>query len=320
MKDSMLFSFGFGQPWWLLLIPVILWWFWRLGKTGSSAALTHSSTDLLIKLGKPRVGRPGQILRGLRLAGLILLVLALSRPRVPQGEQSDPNKGIDIMLVCDISGSMDTPDFSLGGKKITRREALLKAISEFVDGRKNDRIGMVGFAANTYLLSPMTTDGNWIKDVFKMVALKGGTAIGDGIIAGVDKLEENKDRSKVMILVTDGQNNAGANPLDAADYAKQKNVRVYALEIMDVGKIRADSALKSPLSQIAKKTGGQYFQAADTGTLVQIYRQIDRMEKREIDANHYMLYNELFLWCLVPGLILLLFEWIAGNTFWMRLP
>lgn len=313
-------AFSFGQPWWLLLLPTACYWFWRFGRAGTAAALTHSSTNLLVQLGKPRMSTPGKFLRSFRFVALTLLILGMARPRIPQGEEKDPNKGIDIMLVCDVSGSMDTKDFSVGSQKITRREALLKAISEFVDSRTNDRIGMVGFAKNVYLLSPLTTDANWIKEVFKMVELKDGTAVGDGIIGGVDKLEENPSRSKVMILVTDGLNNEGKNPIEAADYAKQKGVRIYALEIMDLRRIQATAAAKSPLSKVATKTGGQYFQASDTGALVQIYRQIDRMEKREYEANKYMLYNELFLWFLGLASVVLLFEWVAGNTFWMRLP
>ena len=312
--------FGFGQPWWLLLLPALVWWFRHFGGSGPAAAITHSSTGLLVKLGKQPTGRPGRILRMLRFLAMALFIIALARPRLPQGERPDPNKGIDIMLVCDCSLSMDTKDFTIGSQKITRREALLKAISEFVDNRKNDRIGMVGFAPYTYLLSPLTTDGNWIKDVYKMVVLKGGTAIGDGIVAGVDKLEENPSRSKVMILVTDGLNNAGANPLDAADYAKKNGVRIYAVEILNLSRMWAAASGKSPLSIVATKTGGQYFQASDTGALLQIYRQIDRMETREFDNKRYMLYNELFLWLVVPGSLVLLFEWVAGNTFWMRLP
>src|SRR5262249_18842802 len=115
----------------------------------------------------------------------------------------------------------------------------------------------------------------------KYVQLKDGTAIGDGIITGVNKLEENSGRSKVMVVVTDGENNTGVNPLDAAEYARSKGVRVYTLQILDLKEIRAASAIKSPLSQVATKTGGQFFQASDTGSLLQIYRQIDRMEKRE---------------------------------------
>lgn len=313
-------SFSFGQPWWLLLLPVLGWWSWRLGKVGNGAAITHSSTSLLAQLGQPRRAQPGRILAALRFLALALLIFALARPRTPQGEQDDPTKGIDIMLTCDVSGSMDEKDFSIGAEKITRREALVRAISEFVDARKNDRFGMVGFAANTYILSPLTTDANWIKDVFKFVELKYGTAIGDGIITGVNKLEENSGRSKVMVLVTDGQNNTGTNPIDAAEYARKKGVRIYSLEIMDLKNIRATTALKSPLSQVATKTGGQYFQASDTGSLLQVYRQIDRMEKREIDDRRHALFDELFLWLLVPACALLLFELIAACTFWLRAP
>lgn len=317
----MLTSFGFGQPWWLLLLPVLGYWFWRQGRSGTAAAIIHSTTAPLVRLGKFTSGGPGRILRRLRLLAMILFVLGMARPRLPQGEVRDPNKGIDIMLTCDVSGSMDTQDFTVGAKKITRREALVKAISQFVDSRTNDRIGMIGFAKNTYLLSPLTIDGNWIKEVLRLVVLKkDATAIGDGIIAGVNKLEESPSRSKVMILVTDGMNNSGVNPLDAADYAKQKGVRIYTLEIMDLRAIKTASAVKSPLSQIAGKTGGQYFQAADTRALVQIYQQIDRMEKREIDANRHRLYRELVLWFVLPGLGLVFFEWMASHTFWMRLP
>lgn len=314
-------QFSFGQPWWLLLLIPLFWWFWRKGRPGQTAAILHSTTSVLAGLGNPRKVTPGRILWAVRLVALTLLVLAMARPRVPEGEHKNPNKGIDIMLACDISGSMDEKDFTVGTEKISRREALTRAISEFVDNRTSDRIGMVGFGQYTYLLSPLTTDGNWIKDVLKMVVLRmDGTAIGDGIIAGVDKLEENPARSKVMILVTDGQNNKGNNPLVAADYAKTKGVRIYALEIMNIRSIRGAGVEKSPLAQVAQKTGGQYFQASDTGSLMQIYRQIDRMEKREIEVNRHMLYHELFLWFAGLAAVLLLFEWIANHTFWLRVP
>ncbi len=322
MNWEKLKDFGFGHPWWLLLLPVLWWFFWRRGKAGFGPAITHSSIGLLLDLTKERAGGPGKILKCIRFLALIILVLAMARPRIPTGEENDPNKGIDIMLVCDVSNSMDTPDFTLGAKKITRREALLIAISSFVDGRKNDRIGMVGFAKDVYLLSPMTTDGNWIKNVFKLVELKGGTAVGDGLYGGINKLEENKSRSKVIILVTDGLNNAGSNPLDAGKYAKQKGVRIYALEIKNIqlNTNKIQSVTDSPLSQIATMTGGQYFKASDTGSLIQIYRQIDRMEKHEFDANRYTLFNEFFPWLVALAGLVLLFEWIASHTFWMRLP
>lgn len=314
-------SFGFGQPWWLLLLPVLGWWFWRLGEKGTSGAILHSSTSLVAKLGRQRMGSPGKILRAIRFLAMLFIVVSLARPRMAQGEIPDPNKGIDIMLVCDASGSMTEEDFAVGAKKISRREALLQAISTFVDARVKDRIGMIGFGKNTYLLSPLTTDGEWIKEVYRLTAPRmDGTAIGDAIAAGVNKLQENPARSKVMILVTDGENNAGSNPLDAAEYARGKNVRIYALEIINPLYIRAAAAAKSPLAQIATRTGGQYFQAADTGALIQIYRQIDQMEKHEFDATHHMLYRELFVWFVVMGAMLILFEGLAGNSFWMRVP
>lgn len=320
MSWDQLTGFGFGSPWWLLLLPVLAWWFHRLGRTGAGAAIAHSSTHLLTRLSQPRKSSPGKILRNLRFLMLALIVVALARPRVPTGEINDPNKGIDIMLVCDVSLSMDTRDFTLGSQKITRREALLEAISEFVDGRTSDRIGMIGFAKYTYLLSPMTTDAEWIKNVFKLVELQNGTAIGDGIFAAVDKLEENEDRSKVIILVTDGINNQGRSPIEAGEYAREKDVRIYVLEIKDVRRIQSSGFDKSPLSQIATTTGGQYFQASDTGALFQIYRQIDRMEKHEFDSRRFLLYWELFPWFIGIAFLLLVFEWVAAQTFWSRLP
>ncbi len=320
MRWEQLSAFQFGHPWWLLLLPLLVWWFRKFGGKGSGASVTHSSTALLAPLGVPIRRGPRKWLAAVRFLALALLILGLARPRVPSGEQQDPNKGIDIMLVCDVSASMDSKDFTMGSKRITRREALLAAISEFVDNRKHDRIGMVGFAMNTYLLSPMTTDAEWIKSVFKLVQLQGGTAIGDGIYAGVDKLEENPARSKVMILVTDGLNNQGTNPLDAAEYAKKKGVRIYALEIMDIGRMRYSDRKPTPLSKVATTTGGQYFQASDTGALMQIYRQIDRMEKHTFETNRYTLFDEWFPWLLAAAGALLAFEWFASRTFWMRLP
>jgi len=228
---------------------------------------------------------------------------------------------VEIVLAVDCSGSMGTEDFVLGTKKISRRDALLKAISDFVDGRGQDRIGMIGFAKDTYLLSPMTTDGNWIKDVFGLVVLKQtGTAIGDGLVTAVNMFEGSEAASKVVILVTDGMNNSGSNPLDAAEYAKKKGIRVYVLEIVNIRSIKTSNTAASPLAQVATKTGGQYFQAANTEALVQIYREIDRMEKRPFEQTRNMLYDELYLWLVLPGFCLLLFERIAANTFWMRLP
>lgn len=318
--SNLVYSFSFGQPLWLLLLPLLFFLLWRLGNRGSQAAVVHSFAGLIKQLGLAGKASPGRILRGLRVLALVVLIIAMAKPRLEEGSRDDPREGIDIMLVCDISASMDSRDFNVGPKKITRREALMLAISEFVDARVDDHIGMIGFAKDTYLLSPMTTDGEWIKNILGLIDLKGGTAIGDGIRAGTDALSENPDRSRVIILVTDGLNNAGESPLIAGAYAREHGVRIYALEIMSLMRVRASQALTSPLSEVATMTGGQYFQASDTEALLQIYRQIDQLETHEIEAKRHVLYQQLFPWLAAFAGLLLAGVIIAENTFWIRLP
>jgi Ca-activated chloride channel family protein len=320
MTWEKLLTFHFGEPWWLLLLLLLPYWAYRIGREGPSAALRYSSTALLAALSHLRRVSPGRLLMTARLLAVALLIVAMARPRTEQGESPDRSEGIDVMMVVDISASMDTRDFVAGAERLTRREALVKAISHFVDARPRDRLGMVGFAKDVYLLSPLTIDGEWIKNVLMDVELKGGTAIGDGLIAGVDLIKEGKGKSQVVILVTDGLNNNGENPLTAGEYAKANHVRVYALEILNLRRIQAASAVKSPLSQIATATGGQYFQASDTEALLNIYRQIDQMEKHRIEQARYRIYDEQFWWFAVPAFILVAFEWVASHTFWMRLP
>jgi len=316
-----LLTFGFGQPAWLvllLLVPLVLWLEGRNG--GTRTAVRFSSVGILRKLGHGvRSAQGGWPLRLTALA-LTLCILAMARPRIEQGESPDKREGVDIVFCIDISGSMDSKDFVNKGVKISRREALILAIEDFVDRRPNDRFGMIGFAANTYLMSPMTIDGEWIKNVLKVIRTLGGTAIGDGIVSSVELLKQAKSQSKIIVVVTDGQNNSGLDPLKAADIAKAAGIRVHTVAITQASQVGGEAAIKSLLGKVSDKTGGLYFQAANLENILGIYRQIDKMEKSRFEQRKFRVYDELYPWLVLPAFSLLLLALIGAHTWWVRLP
>jgi len=294
---------------------------WLHGRSGGTApALKYSAVSLLRRLGAGvRSARGGWPFR-LTAVALGLMAIAMARPRVEQGDSPDKREGVDVVLCVDVSGSMDAKDFTFKGEKISRLDALIMAIGEFVDNRPNDRFGMIGFAKDTYLMSPMTLDGEWIKNVLKAINTKGGTAIGDGINASIGLLKEAKSQSKVIIAVTDGQNNTGMDPLKAADLAKRDGIRVHTVAITQLRNVGGDAAVKDLLGKIADRTGGLYFQAANLEAIIDVYRQIDKMEKSKFEQRKFQLYEDLYPWFVIPAFGLLLTALIGGHTWWMRLP
>lgn len=316
-----LLHFQFGEPWWLLLLGLVWLLAWLQGRKGASAAVRYSSMDVLRAIGATPLSNAGQWVRRLTLAALALLVLALAHPRIEKGDTDDRREGIDIVFCIDLSGSMESKDFILNGEHIPRSKALKLALDDFVTNRPNDRFGIVGFASSTFLVSPLTTDGDWIKTMLDVVkADMPGTAIGDGIAASVDLMRTARGKSKVIVVATDGENNAGRPPIEGAELAKANGVRVHTLRIAPLRTVSADSAVKSVLSAVAEKTGGQYFQAADLKSMFDVYHQIDKMEKTKFEQKRYRVYGELYLWFIVPGLLLILIAWIGGHTKWLRLP
>lgn len=315
-----LLTFQFGQPWWLLLLLLVPLAAWLQGRKGVTSSVRFSGIDALRKIGGGQRTSPGKWYMRLQLVALTLLILAMARPEIAQGNSDDQKEGIDIVLCIDVSGSMDSKDFSYQGKQISRREALVMAINEFVDHRPNDRFGMIGFAKYTYLMSPLTTDGEWIKNVLKEIRTQGGTAIGDGMLASIKLLKEGTGQSKVMIVVTDGQNNTGVSPLKAADEAAKEHVRVHTVGITQLRSVGGENAVKSMLGQVAAKTGGLYFQAANLDGMIDVYRQIDRMEKSKFKQKKYRVYDELYPWLVTPAFALLGFGLAALYTVWMRIP
>lgn len=315
-----LLTFGFGDPWMLLALLLLPLAAWLEGKRRRTAAVRYSAVSLVRTVGGGVLTRPGRWRKRARLFALLLLLLALARPHIEQGSSNDRKEGVDIVFAVDVSGSMDEKDFSYKEGKISRLDALIMAIGDFVDKRPNDRFGMVGFAGNTYLMSPLTLDGEWIKNVLKGIKTQGGTAVGDGIAAGVNLLKEAPGKSKVVVVATDGESNTGMAPLKAADIAKAANVRVHALHIISLKQVSATNATKNMLGKVAEKTGGLYFQAATLESVLDVYRQIDKMEKSKFEQRHYRVYEELYPWFTLGALLLLLFLWIGENTLWLRLP
>src|SRR5437762_4854210 len=204
-----------AHPWLLLLLLTIPLLAWLRGKRGPAAALTYSSTASLRAIGKHSAARVGKILRALLLLALTFFVVALARPQLGKSLTQIEASGIDIMLVLDVSGSMLTKDFTIGGQEATRVDAIRAVTQKFIEARPNDRIGIIAFAGRPYVVSPMTLDHDWLLqnlDRVKIGLVEDGTAIGSAMAAAANRLNDKKSKSRVLVLLTDGENNAGKIP------------------------------------------------------------------------------------------------------------
>jgi Ca-activated chloride channel family protein len=312
-------AFSFGQPWWLLLLLLVPLAAWLHGRLSVAEAVPYSALSILKKIGAPVKRSPGAWLRNLTLIALGLCAIAMARPRLDVGESPDARNGVDIVLCVDVSGSMDTKDFPTKTGKVSKRDAYIMAINDLVDKRPNDRFGMIGFAGDTYILSPLTIDGNWIKDVLKEIRLQAWTAIGEGIVSSIDLLKQSQAKSKIIIVTSDGGNNYGISPLEAADLAAKEKIRVYTVQFMSPRSVGSANA-NSLMSRIAGKTGGMYFQAASLESIVSIYGEIDRLERTKFKQKQSRMYDELFPWVVMGAFLTVLGGWIGGNTIWSRVP
>src|SRR3954467_8811179 len=223
----------FARPWLLLLWLAIPLLAWLRGKSGPAAALTYSSTASLHAIGKQSAARVGKILRALLLLSLAFFVIALAQPQLGKSLTQIEASGIDIMLVLDVSGSMLTKDFTIGGQEATRVDAIREVTRKFIEARPNDRIGIIAFAGRPYVVSPMTLDHDWLLqnlDRVKIGLVEDGTAIGSAIAAAANRLTDKKSKSHVLVLLTDGDNNSGKIPPNtAAEAVKALKVHLYAI-------------------------------------------------------------------------------------------
>jgi Ca-activated chloride channel family protein len=332
-------SFQFVHPQFLLLLlllPVMAIW---KGRWGRPVAVRMPSTDDAVEVGaKPR-SKTGGFLAALGLLSFALLVIAFARPRHGKGSTEVEASGIDIMLTLDVSGSMEALDFKLDGKPVNRLEVVKNVVRKFVAQRPNDKLGLLAFAGRPYLVSPLTMDHEFLANRLagvKMGQVEDGTAIGSAIASSVDHLRDSNAKSRIIILLTDGVNNAGAvNPLTAAEAAKALGIKIYTIgagtrgeapmPVRDTfGRTRLQTVKveidEEMLQQVAALTGGQSFRATDTDSLEKIYESINQLETTTRKLKKYQQYDELYLWFLVPGLCLLLLELLLAQTRFRRLP
>lgn len=326
----------FADPyilWGLILVPLLLL-FYIWNQRRQQAPLRYSSLRGIGNTSSWRV-KLYPLLIAFRLLALGLLVVALARPQTSSRKQDISVKGIDIMITLDVSTSMLATDFHPN-----RLEAAKNVASEFIEGRKNDRIGMAIFSGEPFVQCPLTTDHPMIQNLIKDISagrLKDGTAIGDGLATSVQRLKSSKAISRVIILLTDGVNNRGSiDPQTAAEMAEIYGIRVYTIGVGSDGKARMPVAIdrsgkyvfrqrkvnidEKALKKIASTTNGKYFRATNKEKMKEIYKSIDKLEKSKIDVKRYeRKHEEFFIFALIAAIIILA-EIILRKTVFQTIP
>lgn len=316
----------------LLLIPAAIAWYWF---KGSKSYPTLQISDLAIF--PKRKNRLKEFLLyatwGLRIITFALLVVALARPQSTSSRHDISVEGIDIVMAMDISGSMLAEDF-----KPNRLEAAKEVAKDFIKGRPTDRIGLVVFSGESFTQCPLTTDHGVLLnliDEIKSGMIEDGTAIGDGLGTAVNRLKESQSVSKVIILLTDGENNRGfIDPLSAAEISQLYKLRVYTIGVGTIGlapypvetpfgrqyqqmEVRIDEKL---LGQIADMTDGKYFRATSNSKLEDIYQEIDQLEKSKVDVTEFRKKKEEYLPFALAAMAALLLDLLLSMTVLRRFP
>jgi|NGEPerStandDraft_6_1074524.scaffolds.fasta_scaffold01386_3 Ca-activated chloride channel family protein len=325
----------------LLLLPLALIAFW-LARRGRPPAVTHSNIDLIRAVAKQRRTRWARFLPSLRWIGAALMIVALARPDIVHQHGQVQTSGVDVMLAIDVSGSMQARDMAevAGARQpLSRLDAAKQVVSQFVQDRSNDRIGLIAFSGEPYLVSPLTLDHDWLLQNLERLntnELRDGTAIGSALATGVRRLDAQQAKSKILVLLTDGQNNAGkVAPSVAAEAAKALGIKVYTIGVgsngealvpvtrdngrIELVKMRADVD-EAGLKEVATTTGGKFYRAADTDSLRRVYADIDRLEKTHHTLKGFSEKNEHFAWFAIPGLFALCAELGLSATRFRRIP
>ncbi len=334
-------NFQFGSPWLLsilLFVPALIVFIYRINKLAHSGALQHSKTSMLRNLETSWRIRLYPVLSILRLAVIVLVIIALARPQIVQGQETITGEGIEIALALDVSGSMASLDFEPNN----RLEAAKMVISEFISERKYDKIGLIIFSQDAFNMSPVTLDHNMLNRTLQDVRLaeelgiEDGTAIGLGIANAANMLVSSEVESKIIILLTDGVNNAGEiDPLTAAEAAKALDIKIYTIGAAKTGQVPVpvetvfgnqqilyqESVIdEETLQMVSEISGGKYYRAEDTASLDAIYKEINELEKSQVEVQVFNHYFELFALALVPALLLILIEFVLRKSIFRKLP
>lgn len=340
----------FQYPWilaLLALLPVYAFW---VGRAGKLAAIRISSAEIARAAGATARAAAGRFLVFLRLLAVALCVVALAGPRFANDHTETEASGIDIMLVTDLSWSMMALDMGAREERISRFDIASGVLEDFVRKRPSDRLGLIVFSAVPYLASPLTLNHEWLIENLKRLHVGMirdlGTAIGDAAAAGAKRLQALKDsKSRVMILLTDGDNNQGElEPVPAAQLAAALGIRIYTIGIGveqptelpqfdpgtgklvldDAGNVKPGMMLQpanyTVLGKMAALSGGKAYRATNRHELQRIYSEIDQLEKTEIKLRRFTSYRPLFQWPLLAALGLLALEWLLANTRLRRVP
>lgn len=335
----------FAYPYFLLLLLLLPVLAWLKGRRARQSAFLYSSVQLVKSVANVNRSHAGRILAALRWLALGMFIVALARPQLTQSETKINASGVDIVVALDLSSSMGSEDegFIVNGQQADRFSVAKDVLKRFINKRPNDRIGLVAFAAKAYIAAPLTLDHDFLSlnvDRLTMAGTAGsiedGTAIGAGLAAASNRLRELKSKSKIVILMTDGQNTAGkVPPMTAAEAAEALGIKVYTIGIGSRGfgrrpfidpfgykryqRVQVDID-EDTLTKIADKTGGKYFRGDNSENLKRIYDEIDKLEKTEAEVKKYVRVDELFHWAVLPGLFLFLLEVLLSHTVWRKLP
>jgi len=331
--------FHFDQPevlWLLALLPLLA--FLR-GRKGAAAAIRYSSAQTAKAIAGARKSRAGKWLGTLRILALGALVVALAQPQIVHGTSEVDAGGIDIILAVDVSGSMEALDFTINNEPANRVEVVKQVMSQFIEERPDDRIGLVAFAGRPYMVSPLTLDHQWLQKRLQTIhsgMVEDGTAIGSALGSSINRLRDQKAKSKVVILLTDGMNNAGKIlPITAAEAAETFGIKIYTIGAGSCGEVpvpitdqfgnrkivRAKVDIdEKTLKHVAQMTGAQYYRATDTDSLEKIYNDINKLETTTRKIKKFEHRNEMFLWAALGALLLMGIELTLNQTRFRRLP
>src|SRR6266446_1131064 len=326
----------FAHPIVLLLLLLLPPFAWLKGRRGQPPAFLYSSVRLVSSLSRVTRSRAGQFLAALRWLALALFMIALAQPRFTKSETKVTASGVDIAVAIDLSGSMASMDFEVDHTRLNRLAMAKNVLKKFIDKRPNDRIGLVAFATEAFIAAPLTLDHDFLNQNLERLQIgtidESQTAIGSALSTAINRLRELKSKSKIVILMTDGQNNAGkVAPLTVAEAAQTLRVKVYTIGVgmrgqapMPMGRnpftgetvyqMQPVDIDEDTLQKIAQMTGGKYYRADNAKKFQEIYAEIDKLEKTEAEVKKFAHHNESFAWVISPGLALLLLEILLRHT------